>query len=210
MRVSNNTPLQFAAGFCLVIIVLICVGSCHSCNNDPKPAVKPMVQVIKDEAQPAIDSLKRANAKLQVENDSLTAVNKILQEQKIESRYRIKESKVDVAAAEEKKDTAALVTSLKKTVVEQEEYIRIADHDASVQSATIENLAEQNNNLYAEKELEKSKFNRLADHTSSVEIRNIELEKKNVKAEKKAKNWKNIGKTVIVIAVVEGILLSIK
>lgn len=208
---SNNTPLKFAFGIAAIMFAL-CLAAllpgCKSCNKPPEqPSV---VQTITNEAQPAIDSLKREQAKLQVRIDSLTAVNKLLQEKKIELRYRVKESKQHVAVAEEKNDTAALVTALKNTVAEQEEYIKTADHDATVQGATIEDLTNQNKNLYAEKEMEKTKFNRLATATTSLEIKNAALEKKNQKTERKLKGWKKATGIVVLVAIAEGILLSIK
>lgn len=205
---TNDFPLITAAAIAVVVFFLMLGWSCNSCNKKDPVVVPVADQIIKD-AQPAIDSLKRANANLQKENDSLSAVNKILQEKKIEQRYRIKESKVSVVAAEEKNDTAALVIALKKTVMEQEEYIKTADHDATVQGQTIENLIEQNKNSYAEAELQKSIVKKVANYANGLELIAANNEKERAKEERRKKGWRKVAIVAGVVAIAEGFLLSL-
>lgn len=199
----------FALLVIIIAVVITLLASCKSCNPSSKP-IDNAVDIINSNYNPAIDSLLYKNTVLQSKYDSLLLVKDSIAQQKSKTNTRKNIAKGKTQAADQRNDTPALVTALKNELAECENYSFQADQQLNVQGQMIQNLQDQNKNLYSENELHKSKFSALAKEYNSLEIKNNTNEKRAVKAEKKLKSEKTVKKILAAAIVVETFIIILK
>lgn len=176
------------------IILLIIISSCNGCKKT-LPPIDSVVDIIEQQAKPVEDSLRKENIQLKAENDSLIVLNKKLSAKKEVIREQKANHKQAVAKAEEKNDSAAIITALKEELKTADVYISIAEEQAATQGNIIINNEKIITNLQADVELQKSKFNQLktAYNIQETQLNDARMAlTKTAKKLKRAKAWNKI------------------
>ncbi len=188
--------------FCSVLVLL---SSCGGCKKDPEPPEPNLVEQLNNEYKPLADSLARENRKLQSDRDSLKVVIAQLELKKQEIRSRKEQAAGQVVAAEIRKDTAALVASLKDEIKEAEAFIETQEHELQVQGASLMKAEKEVANMKIDAFLATQKNDRLAKGYNDQEAAFTKTKGELIKSRKetkKAKVWKNIfGGVAVVLGV---------